>query len=95
MGTSAEGETRNPKSEIRKTPEIRNPKGAIGGGKPAALTQEKAREKPAQAAPGHTRPLQPSGRIGFRISAFGLLSDFGFRISDFASPPPPGFLPFA
>jgi imidazolonepropionase-like amidohydrolase len=47
---------RNPKTEIRKKPEIRGP---------------------------NSRRF--SNRIGLRVSAFGFLSDFGFRISGFLS----------
>src|SRR5580765_7184101 len=48
-------EIRNPKSEIRKKSECRNPKSRRAFGR----------------------------ELEFRPSAFGLLSDFGFRISDF------------
>src|SRR5882762_1113424 len=64
-------QTRNPKAEIRRPKEIRNPKS----------------EKPlASLLPGRvigtSCGLARWPFLGLRISGFGLLSDFGLRISD-------------
>jgi hypothetical protein len=52
----------NPKPEIRRPKEARNPKAKDGSAVPNSAT-------------GHP--------FGFRVSAFGFPSDFGFRVSDF------------
>src|SRR6476660_8528226 len=65
---------RNPKPEIRKKSEGRSPKGA----------------SPAVPAAAPTRRTHASPTLGgrpARISDFGLLSEFGFRLSDFSHAP--------
>src|SRR4029450_8774751 len=67
---------RNPKPEIRKKSETRSPKGASSAAPAAAPTR-----------PTHATP--PLGGQPTQISDFGLLSDFGFRPSDFPHAPIP------
>jgi hypothetical protein len=81
LGNRAVREIRNPKSEIRKKPEIRNPK------KPSALPgtgplRDIKPLKPANSPePPRLELAPPPVAFGFRPSAFFRISDFGFRIS--------------
>ena len=82
------GEIRNPKSEIRKKSETRNPKGetapAKRGGPRLIRRHSWFQNQSSFSARPAFKALAPG--FGFRISDFGLLSDFGFRISDFPLP---------
>jgi alpha-mannosidase len=74
----ADDKTRNPRSEIRKKPEIRSPKLSeiiIKSGFGLRTSTLRSRQAEFPASPGL---LQPKG-----LSDFGLRPSFGFRISDF------------
>ena len=77
----------SPKSEVRRKAEIRIPNAPT----PSPLRQESARGHCGLALPLWGRyPKAPHSTTAarlIRVSDFGLLSDFGFRISEFACRP--------
>src|SRR5438034_436224 len=74
MGRAANGKARNPKSEIRKKAEARNPNANTAFG----LRIGSQKNFKTSAKPGKCRPT-PS-RFGLRISDFFRVSDFALRI---------------
>jgi hypothetical protein len=69
-------ETRNPKAEGRKKAEIRNPKGEPAPSRRPGL-------QPSRQRLNQRQQKGKSKRVSLRVSDFGLLSAFGFRVSGF------------
>jgi hypothetical protein len=80
VGRSGVDEIRNPKAEIRKKPEARNPKLPLDG----LGTRHYWQKGPAGKRASEDAVLAArwgAGSFGLRVSAFFRISVFGFRIS--------------
>jgi outer membrane protein len=82
MEVRSNGQTQRSKSEAQRNPEVQSPKRPLAGPETRNIREQKLA---GHSAPGHSAPVVRNGLV---VSAFGLRTSFGFRVSGFGFLPP-------